>query len=92
MKDLQRSAISSYNSGDYQVAEAKFTEVLQVAQLIYSPTHPEYIKAEKSLIMVQRKSGLNNNNENMYQHNDSNNYVNNNNISNRRPSTAGYRR
>lgn len=52
---LQREAVVCYNNQQYTKAEAMFRDVLEVMQLLFPATHPEVIKAEKSVQMLQRK-------------------------------------
>lgn len=54
-KDLQRNAVLCYNKQQYTQAESKFRDVWEVMKMLYPPSHPEVIKAEKSVRMVQRK-------------------------------------
>lgn len=54
-KAIQVEAVTCYNNMQYAAAEAKFADVLEVMRLLYPATHPECIKAEKSVLMVQRK-------------------------------------
>lgn len=55
LKSIQTIAVQAYNAGDLQESEKRFIEALTVLQMIYPPNHPEVIKAEKSVSMVQKK-------------------------------------
>lgn len=52
---IQKEAVACYNNMQLAAAEAKFADVLEVMRLLYPATHPECIRAEKSVLMVQRK-------------------------------------
>jgi hypothetical protein len=52
---LQRDAVLCYNKQMYAAALAKFQDILQTMQMLFAPGHPEIVKAEKSVQMVQRK-------------------------------------
>ena len=54
-KKIQSEAVRSYNNQQYAEAEEKFRDVFEVMKMLFHPQHPEYIKAEKSCLMVQRK-------------------------------------
>lgn len=54
-KKIQSEAVQCYNNNQYAEAEEKFRDVFEVMKMIFTPTHPEYIKAEKSCLMVERK-------------------------------------
>lgn len=53
---IQTQAVTAFNLGNYQEAEKKFTEAKAVVQMMYPPGHPECVKADKSLLMVQTKA------------------------------------
>lgn len=55
LKAIQTIAVQAYNAGDLQESEKRFIESLAVLQMIYPPNHPDVIKAEKSVSMVQSK-------------------------------------
>jgi hypothetical protein len=55
LRKLQLEAIKRYNDQQYDDAEALFSEMLEVLKTIYPANHPECVKAEKSIIMVQRR-------------------------------------
>lgn len=55
LKAIQTIAVQAYNAGDYQESEKRFIEALAVLQMLYPPNHPECLKAEKSITMVQNK-------------------------------------
>ena len=58
VKELQRSAILAYNARNYSVALAQFRDAADTLQLLYpddSSSHPECVKARKSIEMVRRK-------------------------------------
>jgi hypothetical protein len=55
-KALQREAVLCYNNQQFAEAEARFRDVHEVMKLLFPPTHPEVIKAEKSVQLVQRKA------------------------------------
>lgn len=57
-KKIQSEAVQCYNNQQFAAAEEKFRDVFEVMKMLFSPTHPEYIKAEKSCAMVQRKRTL----------------------------------
>jgi hypothetical protein len=52
---LKREAVKLYNAQDYSNAEFLFQEALVLTRSMYSPNHPECVKAEKSILMVRRK-------------------------------------
>lgn len=52
----KKEAVVQYNAGDFVQAEALFRQVLEIVQSMYPPNHPECIKAEKSIMLVQRKA------------------------------------
>lgn len=53
---FKKEAIMQFNAGNFQQAEALFKQVLEIVQSMYPPNHPECIKAEKSILLVQRKA------------------------------------
>jgi hypothetical protein len=57
-RELQRQAVICYNNQQYAQAEAKFRDVWEVMKLLFPPGHPECVRAEKSVLMVQRKMGV----------------------------------
>lgn len=58
IQDMEKAAILAYNQGKYSDAEQSFKAMLNMSQLLYPPNHPECIKVEKSILMVQRKLQL----------------------------------
>jgi hypothetical protein len=52
---LRREAVKCFNMKDMQRAEEAFMRMKEVLLLIYAPSHPEVIKAEQSIALVQRK-------------------------------------
>ena len=52
---LQGDAIKYYNQQDYITAEEAFKEVLNTQHLLFPENHPDIIKTEKSILLVQRK-------------------------------------
>ena len=53
---LQLEAVKCYNNQQYDEAEAIFRDILQVLQEVYhSSNHPDCVKTEKSILMVQRR-------------------------------------
>jgi hypothetical protein len=55
---LQQEAIGLYNKGKYNDSEQQFRSLLSYLQTVYPSNHPECIKVEKSILMVQRKAQL----------------------------------
>jgi len=56
VRELQRSAILAYNDRKYTVALSQFRDVADTLQLLYSDSHPECVKARKSIEMVRQKA------------------------------------
>jgi hypothetical protein len=54
-REVQRQAVLCYNNQQYAQAEAKFRDVCEVMKMLFPPGHPEVARAEKSVLMVQRK-------------------------------------
>lgn len=52
---LQSEGIQAYNQSNYTVAERKFSDCLKILQTIYYPEHPDCLKVENSIRLVQRK-------------------------------------
>jgi hypothetical protein len=57
-RELQRQAVLCYNNQQYAQAEAKFRDVCEVMKMLFPAGHPECVRAEKSVLMVQRKMGV----------------------------------
>jgi hypothetical protein len=55
VKELQRSAVLAYNDRKYSVALVQFRDAADTLQLLYPDSHPECVKARKSIEMVRRK-------------------------------------
>jgi len=55
VKKLRVEAVSKFSAQQFEEAEMLFSEILEVMQSIYPPDHPECVKAEKSILMVQQK-------------------------------------
>lgn len=55
IKLTQRQAILLFNENKFADACMYFQEVLCLLQLVYPANHPECIKAEKSILLTQRK-------------------------------------
>ncbi len=55
VRGLQNRAVMLYNQGDLPQAADKFEEVLQVLLMLYAENHPEVLRAQKSIAMVQKK-------------------------------------
>lgn len=53
--NLRRDAILEFNAGNFKDALELFKLVLQIMQALYPPNHPECVKAEKSILLAQRK-------------------------------------
>lgn len=53
---IRRDAILEFNAGNFKDALEYFKLVLQLLQSIYPANHPECVKAEKSILLTQRKS------------------------------------
>eukprot|EP00981_Chlorochromonas_danica_P005725 scaffold1182_cov229-Ochromonas_danica.AAC.1 len=51
----QRQAILLFNQNNFEEALSYFEESLKLLQMIYPSNHPECIKAEKSILLTQRK-------------------------------------
>lgn len=51
----QRQAILLFNQNNFEEALGYFEESLKLLQMIYPSNHPECIKAEKSILLTQRK-------------------------------------
>mmetsp|Transcript_6765 Transcript_6765/g.11360 ORF Transcript_6765/g.11360 Transcript_6765/m.11360 type:complete len:793 (-) Transcript_6765:183-2561(-) len=54
-KDLQKRAITDYNNQLFDDALEKFQDVLEVMLMLHPESHPECVKAQKSITMTQRK-------------------------------------
>jgi hypothetical protein len=52
---LRREAILEFNNGNFKDAIELFKIVLQLLQSLYPTNHPECVKAEKSILLAQRK-------------------------------------
>ncbi len=57
-RELQRQAVICYNNQQYAQAEEKFRDVFEVMKMLFPVGHPECQRAEKSVLMVQRKMGV----------------------------------
>ena len=55
LKTLQTRAVLSYNSGNLEQAAAAFEEVLQVQLMLLPENHPDVMKTQKSITLVQKK-------------------------------------
>lgn len=53
--NFRRDAILEFNAGNFKDALEYFKLVLQLLQSLYPANHPECVKAEKSILLVQRK-------------------------------------
>ena len=52
---LRKAAVVSFNQKDMEAAEESFNHMLELLMLVYPPTHPEVLRAEQSIALVQRK-------------------------------------
>jgi Ca2+-binding EF-hand superfamily protein len=58
IQEMEKTAILSYNQGKYAESEQAFKAMLNMLRVLYPENHPECIKVEKSILMVQRKSQI----------------------------------
>lgn len=56
IEEMKKEAINLFYAGKFAESESIFQEVLTILQSIYPFNHPECVKIEKSILMVQRKS------------------------------------
>lgn len=56
LQAMQKEAVLQFNAGHYDQAERHFRSLLPLVQAVYPPNHPECLKVEKSILMVQRKA------------------------------------
>ncbi|RYH20393.1 hypothetical protein EON65_23590, partial [archaeon] len=56
---MKRQAVVLFNQNKFEESLAYFEEVLRLLQSLYPPNHPECIKGEKSIILVQRRLSQN---------------------------------
>lgn len=58
VQEMEKAAILAYNQGKYTDSEQSFKAMLNMLRTIYPSNHPECVKVEKSILMVQRKTQL----------------------------------
>jgi hypothetical protein len=59
IKLSQKHAIMLFNQNKFDESLVYFEDVLRMLQMMYPANHPECVKAEKSILLVQRKMGQN---------------------------------
>ena len=52
---LRNQAIKHFNDFDYDEAETKFQDVLAALLMMHPSDHPEVVKTEQSILLVQRR-------------------------------------
>ena len=55
IQSLYKEGIALFNDGKFAAAEDKFEDMLAAQQIMYPPDHPEIVKTEKAILMVQRR-------------------------------------
>lgn len=58
VQEMEKAAILAYNQGKYNDSEQSFKAMLNMLRTMYPSNHPECVKVEKSILMVQRKTQL----------------------------------
>jgi hypothetical protein len=53
--ELRRDGIVEFNAGNFRDALELFKIVLQILQSLHPSNHPECVKAEKSILLAERK-------------------------------------